>query len=366
MVSTACDHQVRESSSGFGLTALIAAATISLAACGHATATPSIASPSSTSVSSPRAASPIPSAVATATPVACPSQDRPSGRTSAAAGYMPSQLEVVVFGGLDSSRTSLGDTWLWKGGCWSRLNPALSPAARYDSNAAFDAAHRVMVLYGGFSQRPGQLVSRLHDTWLWDGGTWTEASTTGPDLVAPAATYDPANQRVVLFGTNDFGQAQTWMWDGSHWQQSFPTASPEARDSASMGFDSSSQRVLLFGGFGTQHEALNDTWTWDGSAWIQRHPSASPSARGFACMTSFSIGHTLLVVGGFEDPTILADAWTWDGSKWSRVSSAHSTGPLADAVAVDIGDRVFVFGGTDGAVVKNDVWIWDGADWAIH
>jgi hypothetical protein len=350
------------------LAAMFIATAVCFAACGRPTATAGIPSPSPTGTLQ-QSPAPSPSATQSPSAVACASQTRPVSRLLPAAEYDPTQQQVVIFGGLDGNRQSLGDTWTWKSGCWLQSSPSNSPPARTDAKTSFDAVHGVVVMFGGFSFRPGQLVTRLQDTWTWNGQTWQEASVTGPDLVAPATAYDPNSQRVILFGMTATGQAQTWAWDGTSWLDAKPTSSPDPRDSASMAFDPSLHQILLFGGYGTNHQPLNDTWTWDGTTWTQRHPTTSPAARGYASMAPLPTQHRVLLLGG-QSPegngTVFADTWMWDGANWSVVTSNHSVGPIWDAVAVNVGEQIVVFGGTDGNVLKTGVSTWDGSDWSTQ
>ena len=82
---------------------------------------------------------------------------------------------VVMFGGMSDNRTFLNETWTWDGSTWTQRHPATSPSARSGGGVtiiAYDAARRVVLLYGGTAagNQP------LNDTWLWDGITWRRAA----------------------------------------------------------------------------------------------------------------------------------------------------------------------------------------------
>ena len=85
--------------------------------------------------------------------------------------------------------------------------------------------------------------------------------------------YDQARGVTVLFG-GDTGNAggrfevtdETWLWNGSSWTQASPAASPPARMTHAIAYDSRRERVVLFGGSdGTR--TFGDTWEWDGTTW---------------------------------------------------------------------------------------------------
>jgi hypothetical protein len=62
----------------------------------------------------------------------------------------------------------LGATWTWDGRSWSRKRLAGGPPARQQAAMAYDAARKVVVLFGGY-RKPLSA-----DTWTWDGSGWLE------------------------------------------------------------------------------------------------------------------------------------------------------------------------------------------------
>src|SRR5438093_3152784 len=97
-------------------------------------------------------------------------------------------------------------------------------------------------------------------------------------------TYDSTHQRVVMFGgldNNGVALGETWLWDGTGWSQQFPTSSPCRRRSTRAAFDALSQQVLLFGGVAGDNcpvqagKTLGDTWLWNGSNWVQCQATCS-------------------------------------------------------------------------------------------
>src|SRR5262245_17901412 len=88
---------------------------------------------------------------------------------------------------------------------WTRVYPTASPGPRHFASMAFDAAHGVAVLVGGYVT-PG--------AWQWTGSAWS-AMASGPANRAQAAmVFDAARSRVVLFGGFLLGSstngADTW------------------------------------------------------------------------------------------------------------------------------------------------------------
>jgi hypothetical protein len=55
----------------------------------------------------------------------------------------------------------------------------------------------------------------------------------------------------------------TWTWDGSTWTKQAPVTSPPARSDASMAYDAATGNSVLFGG--GLNGSFTDTWTWGAS-----------------------------------------------------------------------------------------------------
>jgi hypothetical protein len=138
-----------------------------------------------------------------------------------------------------------------------------------------------------------------HDAASGDGGPAARAGA--------AMAYDPATGDVVMFGgTGSDGQAlaDTWLWDGSGWSEAGPADSPPARYGAEMAWDPQSQRVILLGGTG-----------------------GTGGNGGNGCSVGSGSSGTVTSSGGC---TQLQDAWAWDGSDWSQIALGHGTGQLGD------------------------------------
>src|SRR5207245_9972976 len=204
---------------------------------------------------------------ATAAPMAttCPAA-RPAPRSGMGLSYDAGRHALVTFGGVVAANPSFrssSETWTLSGGCWRLQQLTTSPPARDHPVMAYDSVRKVTVLYGGGQSSPGQPVSFLADTWIWDGQAWSQAAVgSSPNLFASAGAFDLAHGVLVVFGVAPGGMAQTWIWDGTRWTRGSPPSSPAARSDAMMGYDPTSQEVLLFGGFSQATGMCGDTWLW--------------------------------------------------------------------------------------------------------
>jgi hypothetical protein len=136
--------------------------------------------------------------------------------------------------------------------------------------------------------------------------------TTAPNVGAGALAFDPVRGNSVLFGgvwfvkrptgigTIPHVASGTWIWDGTTWALATPAVHPAARVYANMAFDVARSRVVLFGGCADTGctNVLNDTWTWDGVNWKQETPLTSPPVRSNASMAYDPTLAKVILFGG--------------------------------------------------------------------
>jgi hypothetical protein len=118
--------------------------------------------------------------------------------------------------------------------------------------------------------------------------------------------FDQARGRIVLLVN---GQ-DTWEWDGTDWSQRLPNTRPPSRCYASLAYDASRSRVVLFGGQAGQ-TFLQDTWEWDGGDWLLRAAAGAPGPR-VPLGVVYDRAHARTVLfGGFDGKLTLGDTWTY-------------------------------------------------------
>ncbi|HEX6693483.1 MAG TPA: hypothetical protein VF035_02150 [Longimicrobiales bacterium] len=197
--------------------------------------------------------------------------------------------------------------------------------ARVDHGLVYDAARKVVVMYGGGG--PDDAVS-LGSTWAFDGASWKLIATDGPGQRSDVRlAYDAARDVVVLYGGRARGTTgmhvftDTWEWNGAMWRKA-ADGGPPARTHAALGYDPLSRRVLLYGGGGTSDESYNDTWSWDGAAW-KLLPDTGPAGRFVNGMTTTAESAFLSLV--YNAPETMRDGnmglelFRRDAATWSRI-----------------------------------------------
>lgn len=119
-------------------------------------------------------------------------------------------------------------------------------------------------------------------TWTWNGTTWTHLDTAPPYRARPAMAHDKKRREVVMFGgdlsSDGASTNQTWVLRGATWSQVHAASSPSPRYGATVAYDPTLEKVVLFGGFsgGDDRTYFSDTWAFDARNWTRldavRHP----------------------------------------------------------------------------------------------
>lgn len=248
-----------------------------------------------------------------------PAGTPPSPRYGASAIYDPVGDRLIVYGGYASGFP--GDVWqLSFAGTptWTQLNPpGQAPSARQDPSVVYDPVGRRMIIFGGYSLPSGF----SNDVWalsLSGQAKWSRVQTAGAPPSARAVTqwaYDSSRQRIVIFGGWDGTNylADTWALDLSghgraDWSPIATAAAPPARREGHAVYDPIGDRMVIFGGAsgGISGPFLywNDTWqiTLGGVPnWSPLAPAGvTPSARGNGRAVLDATRQRMLLVGGYD------------------------------------------------------------------
>ncbi len=202
-----------------------------------------------------------------------PTGSPPLGRYGHTALYDPVRDRMVVFGGVDTGSWP-NDVWVLSLGgtpAWSALVPSGSPPiGRYRHSAIYDPVRDRMVVFGG------NAGDNRNDVWALSlpGGTfWGQITPAGSPPSARyghSAIYDPVRDRMVVFGGNDGSypnDVRALSLAGSPaWSALAPAGSPPpGRDTHAAIYDPARDRMVLFGGNAGVN--LNDVWAlWWGVA----------------------------------------------------------------------------------------------------
>jgi hypothetical protein len=134
------------------------------------------------------------------------------------------------------------------------------------------------VLFGGLSPS----MVRLNDTWTWNGVEWQQAAP-GPNVPAPRAghgmAFDSARNVVVMFGGTGTNDNAVWEWDGQQWTSALRNPAPEERTGVSLAYDAARGMTVLFGGTTLASQLPANTWGWNGVEWTLLANAGPPGRR---------------------------------------------------------------------------------------
>jgi hypothetical protein len=162
----------------------------------------------------------------------------------------------VMFGGQDSANGFLGDTWTYADSRWERLKADWwlrpQPMARCGHALAFDEQNGVTVLFGGIDSKD----TSLGDTWILENGAWSRVPGVGPTTRRYAAfAYDPELKGCVLHGgsVDDQGRVgfcDSWLFRNGAWSQLVKEFDTDVRDDHGLGYHRKAQRLVMLEGLG--------------------------------------------------------------------------------------------------------------------
>ena len=290
----------------------------------------------------------------------------PSAREGAAVAYDPALGGVLLFGGLSGTGAS-NETWLYRDGGWTNLTPSLSvaPSPRYKSAMAYDPVDQAGVLFCGYSGS-----SYYGDTWLFEGGRWTEIFPSPSPLATEdtAMAFDSTDGYAVLFGGETTGGAftnETWTFANATWTNRTSGAAPPAREAAAMAYDPALSGVLLFGGDRVGGGVYADTWTYSSGAWTNLTATAgtAPPGRELASMEYDPVDRVLLLFDGYHYPSALDSERLFLSGQWVGFTPTVAPSARFDPSLVwtpNAGTGLFLlFGGASGSTAAsrlNDTW----------
>lgn len=296
----------------------------------------------------------------------------PGLRRAPSCAYVASRQAVLVFGSAATffGTDALGDDTHWldlAALAWTRVSPALPPAAPYTS-LTYDLHTGQLVLLQTY-------YGRL-EAWLYAprDERWTRVDTP-PELAVrwnAAIEYDPRARKVVLFGgTNGaIRYDETWLLDvpTRTWTQLATPTAPPSRASFDMTYDPQLERIVLFGGWISGVQYFADTWLLDAVAgtWTNAAPATSPSARFGAAMTFDARVGRVVLFGGWLGAQQGGDSWSYDaaGNRWDPLEGPGAPEPRqSPAMAFDhrLGQTI-LFGGINEAIgPPGSTWLLDAS-----
>ncbi|TMQ74017.1 MAG: hypothetical protein E6K81_01645 [Candidatus Eisenbacteria bacterium] len=307
-----------------------------------------------------------------------PSGSPPPARFGHTAIFDAPRGRMVVFAGYDAG-TFLGDIWaldLAGAPAWTAIAPSgTPPGPRVSHTAIFDAPRNRMVVYGGSLGSDGTPTGEIWALALSGAPAWTALAPSGTAPIARtahAALFDPANNRMLVFGgvgydgTNYFEENELWalsLASGPKWTKLSPSGgAPPGVDGNAVAYDPVRGRLLNVGGWGASSD---ETWAVNlsgGPVWTTLvDPGQPPQQRTDHVAIYDGARHRAILYGGTASGWALDDAWVFQTNGapgWTRLTPTGSAPARTGSAAVvdSARSRLLVFGGTDeNGVRRNDV-----------
>lgn len=338
--------------------------------------------------------------------------------------YRPSTGTIILNGGVCSVETSqLDQTWEWDGATWTEIkHPGFSRSTA--QAIAYDSLRDNAITFGGFlafQSSPNSFTSLFQDDkwrlafatvrpvprslapfttdtstntiWLFGGlnefgssyfaemwgyrnGQWfsNNHGTLPSDCPSPLMVFDANRNKIVL---NCGGLTTLEFDEPTGWKLLSPQHNPPSRRFASMVYDETLKKTVLFGGFdGANYR--NDTWTFDGTDWVEVKNNRPPN-RGMMAMWYDPLQQKTIISGGLgrgnlnERITRYTDMWSFNGSGWTKLNVTNTPGERFGAqIGVDRkSGKAYLFGGLKAVIIDEDgdrrrqffdaeTWEWNG------
>jgi hypothetical protein len=252
------------------------------------------------------------------------------------AAYDARRGSMICFGGtivLGPSTTFFGDSWEHRGVGWERFAPAHSPAPRTGHSLWSDGVD--VWLYGGMFPSTRQ----SNEAWRFDGRDWNfvPIATPPPGRINAGVAYDAQHSRSVLFGgENNTGLlSDTWLFDGVQWTQAQPGLQPPARSKPAMAYDRARGYVVMCHGLAVGFGQNADAWQWNGQQWSAIAAVAATSPFGRATMAFDETTSRLML---FTAEVGQIGVWSFDGTVWTRGAGPAGYSPFTDLQAATDGN----------------------------
>ena len=266
---------------------------------------------------------------------------KPSVRYGHALAYDGSRKKVVLFGGSDIN-TAANKNDLWDldptGFTWTQRlsgSEAGLPAARIYASLVSDNTKGRLELVAGA---------------LAGSGSSGDATSGAPSLTGSNEVWelDPATPAF----TNKTPASDL----------------PPPRSEHAMAYNPATQKVYLFGGYAGYSESgqspiFNDLWEWDGKAWTQVVTSDGPPVAHGAALAYDPVRESLILYGGLADLVTYGDTWEWSSTtrEWTKLETTGNPGPICGhgMVTDTTRGKILLFGNGNGYPWAH-VWEWDG------
>lgn len=251
-----------------------------------------------------------------------------------------------------------------------------TPGVRNAHSMIYHEKEGAVYLFGGASESEVK-----NDLWKWKQDKWIKVEATGPvPRTFASMIYDSSKDRIVLFGGSKvlFGSGpnpnnllnDTWIFRDGSWSEIFSSEVPSKRAESAMAFDPDRKRIVLFGGYeirAKSYAPTGDTWEYDGSTWNLINQEG-PSKRNGAAISYDKSRNVIVLFGGSTGRNGYGsgkgETWFLENHEWTKLDILQPTN-IFNASMVNSKDGTIRFGGWNGERRINETWILEVNQWTM-
>lgn len=316
--------------------------------------------------------------------------------------YDTSVNAMYIFAGSSSANKLAGDDHAFilsnANGIGTSAWTRGGPATRYAQSTFYDSVSNAMFVFGGqhaltntnFSDywELKNVIGSNNLQWVSVTVGTVKGGTRPASRGGHVAAYDSVSNHMMVFGgeegfpkpcANDYwvltgannvvGAKPTWI------SETISGTLPTARAHHSGAYDSTTNSLIVFGGYDCTSTYFNDVWVLSNAnaasgtlAWTQLSPTGDgPSPRESASAVYNSTTNTLTVFGGdagasslFGDIWVLSNANGTGGTPaWTEMTATG--GPTArsghTATYDSVNNLMTIYGGWNGTALLSDTWV---------
>jgi hypothetical protein len=249
---------------------------------------------------------------------------------------------------------------------WGRetIYDVSTPPGRYGSSMVWCSTQKVLLMFGGYNGTSGY----LGDTWTYNiyQKKWTQVNNN-PAIARlwHSMVYDSSRNRVVMYGGYLSGGAysqETYEIDPSNlvagWVLRIALSLPGKLYHSAMTFCSYDNKVYLYGGIGGG--TATNMFTWDGTSWVNRaQTGVAPIIYGAAMIYDANSGYIIMFGGtGYESSTFTYNPNPIYNNMTLRVPILSPPGRSYHRMTAwsRMLNNPVIFGGQFSSVYRNDAW----------
>ncbi|CAE7035569.1 ATRN [Symbiodinium natans] len=248
------------------------------------------------------------------------------------------------------------------------------PEARYRHSAVIDPTARAMYIFAGMSLGGAGTANTFGDLHRYDVDldSWTELQGTA-GRSRHTAVWDSSSDRMIVFGgvdsmLNKMGDVLEYDRSSDSW--SFPQVEgPAARDGHVAVWDDATGTMLMCCGVTSDSgESWGDLWSYDGK-WAKLSPSGGITARRYTSAVWDPQARAMLGFGGRETPEAALNSlflYSTSTNSWSEYTVSGAPAQDTGATAWDpVNSHLYAFGGLDQQGPLDSLWRLDATHTSI-